>query len=1222
MQDFVREKSNIFVFVQGILMAGKLVYLIVLTCLVSFGGVVDAQAQQLYIEYFTGEGDVNLVGWTGAYDASGSDGGVVGGFCWVWHKGNCGNIIYTHEYTVDTSTYSNIVFGFDLRRHSYYSTTPEVSIAVEVGGTWYVSKTVSVETTMTFQGKTLAYNPSKDNWDTLNIASLSRGTTAASNLSGNITGFGLYSNSRNVGSDCTAECDNFTITGSMTHKSADFNGDGVVDFRDYAAMADAWLTEAGSPDYNEVYDLYDDNVIDIADLAVFSQNWLLGSKYRYIPVETSREKNNFNTDWKFYKGSPSAAFEHVTMNEVGTTQGFNNWYFATSTTATGPRNALMSLFGTTWRYISTSTCYIYDGRPNTSSPPHRYRIDLSCDSNSTGPLPRLEWVSPHANNSKVAISGAVMPYCSVSGQKARILQNGSLIWESSALDAWSCQYFEVDIADLNSCDIITFMPSARAANLNFRWMYLTITESGGDSNVPAQSAFDDSAWQTINLPHSTVVDSLWPDWPTFSYKGLNWYRKHFNIDDRFIGKKIFLELEAGSVVTQIWLNGTLMTFNNSGQTTHFGAHLPIVADVTDYINFGQVPNVIAVRNDNTWDSEIPGVSEYGGLYRDIWLHITDKLHVTDAVNANMVGGGGIFVTYPFVSASQARVQVKTHVKNEYAAAKSCTVKTYIVDTNNMVVAQSSDNNNISAGSDCTFTQLITVLAPHLWHPSHPYLYTVYTEVYDGVNPVDSYKTRIGLRSVEFTTSGGFKINGETVRFRGANRCQDYPYIGFAMGNLGQRQDAKLLKEAGFEYVRAEHEPMDPAFMDACDELGIMVLACIPGSLHFGGELFAQRSYQTSRDLIRRDRNHPCVIAWELSINETWWDDPNFSQTTVNIGHAEYPGSYIGGYKDSGAWGTPAIYDISITGGPGFSVETYNGTLPVIQHEYGHWEYGGLGSTSDVHRGDGQAAMLEQATNHQHSTHVKYSYPLSKMAGAGVFCFADYLAYPSGIVDKFRLPKLSYYFWQSQRDPNVDLSYLGINSGPMVYIANCWTSASSANVKVYSNCEQVRLYINGVLAATQTPDAMENSQTIYRAPFENTGIWHPPFTFTGLTWQAGELKAEGYINGQLAATHLVRTPASAASLDIRFDLSNLKVGGDITFVYVSVLDANGTVVPNASNLISLNIVSGPATLTSPGTVSSEAGIATFLLRSTITPGLITVQATASGLTTGNASITSE
>ena len=156
---------------------------------------------------------------------------------------------------------------------------------------------------------------------------------------------------------------------------------------------------------------------------------------------------------------------------------------------------------------------------------------------------------------------------------------------------------------------------------------------------------------------------------------------------------------------------------------------------------------------------------------------------------------------------------------------------------------------------------------------------------------------------------------------------------------------------------------------------------------------------------------------------------------------------------------------------------------------------------------------------------------------------------------------------------------------------------------------MKLYINNVLQDTHTPNT----------GYPNSNLLHPPFSSSGLTWQAGELKAEGYINGQLAATHIVRTPGSAASLDISFDLNELKSGGDITFVYVLVLDSNGTVVPTASNLISLNIVSGPATLTSPNQVQAEAGTATFLLRSTTEPGLITVQATASTLGSETASI---
>lgn len=202
-------------------MKGKLAYLMVFICLVTSVGVAEAQTQQLYIEGFSGEGDVNLVGWTGVYDANGSGGGIGSGIAWVWHKGSCQNLIYTTEYTVDTSVYSTIEFGYDLRRHSAYSSTPETSIAVQVGPNWYVSKIIYTSASTTFATQTLAYDPNKENWDTLNIATAVRGSTASADLSGDITGFGLYSHSGNVGGDCIAEYDNFTITGTIVDVSAD-----------------------------------------------------------------------------------------------------------------------------------------------------------------------------------------------------------------------------------------------------------------------------------------------------------------------------------------------------------------------------------------------------------------------------------------------------------------------------------------------------------------------------------------------------------------------------------------------------------------------------------------------------------------------------------------------------------------------------------------------------------------------------------------------------------------------------------------------------------------------------------------------------------------------------------------------------------------------------------------------------------------------------------------
>jgi len=552
------------------------------------------------------------------------------------------------------------------------------------------------------------------------------------------------------------------------------------------------LTTPGQPDFNKIYDLDDDNDVDINDLKLFARNWLLGAKHPYSPPQTNRKKLSFNTGWKFYRGNV-------------------------------PEDA------------------------------------------------------------------------------------------------------------------------------------------------PKNSSYDDSSWQDVSIPHNPPKnppnpDPLRPDWPNYSYEGVGWYRKHYNIDSSKQVNKIFIEFEAANTVTDIWINSTHLT-------THYGGYLPFTVDITDYANFSPTENVIAVKVDNTDNPDVPignsGWFNWGGIYRDTWLHITDKLHVTDAVYANIVAGGGVFVTYPSVTASEAQVQVKTHIKNEYASARNCTVKTYIVNANNMVVAQMTDAQSVSAGDNYTFTQLTEVTDPCLWHPNHPYLYTVYSEVYDGNSSVDTYQTRIGIRWINFTYDNGFEINGERLMFMGANRMQDYPYIGYAMANSGQRRDAIKLREARFQYVRTSHYPQDPAFMDACDELGILVMDAIPGCQYIGSTTFKNHSYQNMRDLIRRDRNHPCIIAWELSLNETGFDS-TYARKAVDIGHAEYPGNqcFVSGWKFDN------IYDVYIRATQ-HGARDYAGSAPLIISEYGHWDYGGHPSTSDVHRaeglpgpyGGGEADMLQQAWNH-------------------------------------------------------------------------------------------------------------------------------------------------------------------------------------------------------------------------------------------------------------------
>jgi hypothetical protein len=765
---------------------------------------------------------------------------------------------------------------------------------------------------------------------------------------------------------------------------------------------------------------------------------------------------------------------------------------------------------------------------------------------------------------------------------------------------------------LGSGSFIPPDPNRMHLSFNVGWKFYKGTVSG---DAASGSSYDDSSWLAVNLPHNppkngqSGPDAARPPWSSsgYSYEGVSWYRKHFTLGNSYQGRKIFVEFEAVGGLTYVWVNGTLIP-----TAPHYGSYLPFTVDMTNYVNFGGADNVIAVKADNTDDTSTPigntSWFNWAGIYRDVWLHVTDKLHVTDAVYANAVAGGGIFVTYPSVNDVSAQVQIATSVKNEYTTAKNCTVRTYILDANNTPVAQLTNTDTMIAGGNYTIPQLAAITSPRLWHPDHPYLYTVYTEIYDDSNLVDTYQTRIGIRSISFSKAEGFKINGQALRFRGTNRLQDFPYIGYAMGNVSQRRDAEKLKAAGFQCLRTSHYPPDPAFMEACDELGIMVMDEIPGFQwdNNHGSTFYARSYQDMRDMIRRDRNHPSVIAWELSLNETSFNS-TYANNALSIGHAEYPGNqcFVAGWRVTGT-SYPDIYIAT----PSAGARTYSGSKPLIISEYGQWEYEQAGNLyTNVNRKDGETAMLNQAANHQDGLNLNRG--MTYLCGDHLWVGIDYGPYPQGALDTFRLPKFSYYFFQSQRDPDVVLA--GVDSGPMVYIANYWTASSPTPIKVFSNCEQVKLYRNNVLVATQSPDTDVNS----------TNLQHPPFTFTGVTFASGSLRAEGLIDGVVVASHIVRTPGSAMVLSLAFDVNNVPANGSETIaVYASIVDANGTLIPTASSTNVSFSVTGPAALASPAVITSEAGIATAYIRVTNQPGLITVTATASGLTPGNASITSE
>jgi hypothetical protein len=674
------------------------------------------------------------------------------------------------------------------------------------------------------------------------------------------------------------------------------------------------------------------------------------------------------------------------------------------------------------------------------------------------------------------------------------------------------------------------------------------------------------------------------------------------LDSTFQGSKVFVEFEAAMQLADVWVNGT-------HKLQHQGGYAPFTIDITNDVAYGGADNVIAVKLDSnangTWAPGWNGVDfqYHGGLYRNVNLHITAPLHITDAVYANKVAGGGVFVTYPAVSASSATISVATQVVNESSTAKNTTVLSEILDTGNQVVGSATSTVNINAGADSSFSHSMILDNPKLWHPNTPNLYTLRSTVRDGATVVDQTTTRIGIRRIQWTHAGGLSINGARFTAMGVNLHQETYGLGNAIPNQAMFYEVKRIKEGGSNFIRGSHYPHSPAFYDACDALGVLVLDAQTGWQYYNTAVDAA-TFQELRDMIRRDRNHPSVVAWEASLNESNFTDA-WALSAHNIVHAEYPGDQA----YSGQW-ILSRADISL-GASQAGIRSSADSRPIIVDEYGDWDYGGSSSTSRQAREAGDAAMLTQANNVQDG--LNNNMALSWFSAGSYWDYADYGGFTSygitrcGLVDMYRLPKHAYYFQQSQRDPNVTIS--GVDSGPMVYIANQWTPSSPTTVRVYSNCAQISLYLNNNLIGTRSPDT-------------GTSLLHPPFNFAVGSFTAGTLRADCLIGGAVRANFTRQTPTTAAAIRLRPEATTLLAdASDTRLVFVDVVDANGTVVPTNTSAVTV-YVTGEGSLVGPSPLTMKGGQLAFWVRSTRTAGSIALTASSSGLTQATATLTSQ
>jgi len=721
-----------------------------------------------------------------------------------------------------------------------------------------------------------------------------------------------------------------------------------------------------------------------------------------------------------------------------------------------------------------------------------------------------------------------------------------------------------------------------------------------------QPGFDDNALATVTLPH-TVAPLSWQNWDPSSWEAVWVYRKHFDAPADVTGMRVFLDFAAAMTHSTVTLNGTRVA-------DHLGGYLPFSAEIT-----GQLQprgNVLAVTLDSTFNLDVPpdrpapsasrsvDFWQPGGIYRDVSLRIVPQVFLAD-VFAKPVN---------VLDASTRQLVVQATVDAAAVPAGSIGLTVDLTD-GTPTVASATVPVTISAAGQMTVTATLTGLAEiTLWDIANPKLYTVRARLTAGGSPVHDYQVSTGFREAAFQLDG-FYLNGDRVKLFGVNRHELFPYAGGAMPARVQAKDAAILRnELNCNIVRCSHYPQSADFYDACDELGLMVWAEIPGWGYFGDAAWQQAASQDVHDMIIRDRNHPAIVVWGAMPNEAGEHATEFTQYN-NLAHSLDDSRPTGG--DGSVTDASFVFDVYsnhdysyLTGPGGVREPTLVPPVDAAGKPYLVCETIGAlsGPAGFYRRTDSQIVQQGQATAHA----TVHNIAASDDRYCGVLTWAGF-DYPSGlgngyqgvkyvgVVDLFRILKPGAAIYQAQADPKVR---------PVIAPAFYWdlgptspvTSLGSA--MICSNLEQLQVYVGGQPLATVTPDT--------------TGYGHldyPPslvdFSAVDTGTVKPDLRIDGYLGGVKVASQSFAGDPSGDRLSLVGDDAEIDGDGvDATRVMLRAVDKYGAPRPYVSGPVTLT-VDGPGVLIgdNPVDFGATGGAAAVWIRSLPgSPGVVTVKAT--------------
>lgn len=658
--------------------------------------------------------------------------------------------------------------------------------------------------------------------------------------------------------------------------------------------------------------------------------------------------------------------------------------------------------------------------------------------------------------------------------------------------------------------------------------------------------FDDSSFDRVVVPH-TNVKLPWHSFDEKTYEFVSIYRRSFKLPPEVRGRRVFVDFEGVMTASTVWINGVRLGEYKGGYT-------PFSFELTEHIDFGG-ENLLAVDVDSTERPDIPPFGfeidylTFGGIYREVAFRIVPATFIEN-----------VFARPKDVLSANPRVEVDCYIQQMEDQREPVTLEVELRDRDRVVAKNSAQVPASAATKEAVAHSVVLEnLGPiKLWELASPNLYTVHVGLLRGTEVLDQDSRRIGFREAQFTDHG-FELNGKVVKLRGLDRHQTFPFVGQAMPGRAQRRDAQILRQKlKCNIVRTSHYPQSRHFLDACDEMGLLVLEEIPGWQHIGDEAWKLISIDNVSRMIRRDWNHPSIILWGVRINESK-DDHDFYTRTNAVAHKLDPTRQTGGIRTFQE--SEFLEDV-------FTMNDFGWPLKPPNHpRYLNTEF--VGHTYPTKTIDNKERLVEHTIRHARVHDQLASNP--QYAGGIGWCAFDYNTHSDfgsgdricyhGVTDIFREPKRAAGFYKSQCEPADEIVL-----EPAFHWARGDESIGFTKALVCSNCDHVKFYLEDKLVAEADPD---------KAQFPH--LRYAPFTaeLGKVVRGWGDLRIEGYIQGK----QVIAKTLSGKGIDQKFQLlpddTNLVAdGADTTRVVLRVTDEFGAIRPFANDAIKLEL-DGPA-----------------------------------------------